>query len=92
MRFIKLEVKCYTENTEGPDLASLGIFTTNDDKEYFWKKINFSAKLLEEEVFQIFTEETEFDGKFEKTTVIKFFDDRSLYVKGTEEEIMEKLK
>jgi len=92
MRFVELKVKCYTEDTDSPDLSSLGIFTTDDGKDYFWKKINFNAKLLEEEAFQIFTEEREFNDELEKVTVVKFFDNRSFYVKETEEEVMEKLK
>lgn len=90
MKFIELDVLCIKTETEDSAyanvLAELNIVTENE-KEYYWKKISFNKSSFEEEIYAI---EERKDHPLE--SVISFYGGESVTVKIPPHKLIEKLE
>jgi hypothetical protein len=85
MRIVKLEVLTYTIE-EGPkiDYEALNLPEPEEERELLWQTRYFNLDILKDELLMVYTE-------IEDQTVFKFFDDRTIIIKGKAEEIVELL-
>jgi hypothetical protein len=81
MRLVKLEVLTYVVD-QGPkiDYAALNLPEPEEERELSWQYRYFNLKVLEDELSMIYTE-------VEEQTVFRFYDDRTIIVKGDVEEV-----
>jgi hypothetical protein len=85
MKLIKLEVLTYAVE-QGPkiDYAALNLPEPEEERELSWQYRYFNLKVLEDELSMIYSE-------VEEQTVFRFYDDRTIIVKGDVEEVLKLL-
>ncbi len=86
MKFVKLEVLTYVfEEAPSINYASLGLPEPNYEKDLSWQTRAFNLDLLEDELIMVYSE-------VEDQVVFRFYDDRTIIVRGTVDEIINLLQ
>lgn len=86
MIFVEFEVLTYIkQQVSEVDYEALGLPAPEEDIEYSWQTRFFNKDVFEKDIFDVYAEK-------EDQTIIRLFDDRTIIVKGTVEEILAKLK
>ncbi len=87
MKFIKLEVLTYAIDANEPviDYAALNLPEPKEEKELSWQERAFNIKVLEDELSMIYSE-------IDEQVVLRFYDDRTIIVKGTLNQIINLLQ
>lgn len=87
MKFITFEVLTYAIDANEPviDYAALNLPEPKEEKELSWQERTFNVKVLEDELSMIYSE-------VEEQVVFRFYDDRTIIVKGAINEIINLLQ